>query len=181
MTPRTPTEPLSSPRMWRKLLKRSHPDTGGEHELFIWTTALHQHHCHDGLRQEDVRTNHERRRPPPRPSSATGDRIDYAAAFDRAASFGDFTERIAALADSGEVPERYAELLRLVRDCYEAHDGPLYRMQHEGATYRTLAAIAHAAGMSKDQRVGWYRLCESIPLSQRHAGHIMGRIKREAA
>jgi hypothetical protein len=71
--------------------------------------------------------------------------------------------------------------LRLVRDCYEAHDGPLHRMQHEGATYRTLAAIAHAAGMSKDQRVGWYRLCESIPLSQRHAGHIMGRIKREAA
>ena len=55
------------------------------------------------------------------------------------------------------------------------------RPRHEGATYRTLATIAHAAGMSKEQRVGWYGLCESIPLSQRHAGHIMGRIKREAA
>jgi hypothetical protein len=167
--------------MWRLLLRRCHPDAGGTDDLFIWARELREHVTGDRVEDWRSRTRQERRQPPPHPTSSARDRIDYAVAFDRAASFGEFTERIAALADSGEVPERFAALLRLVRDCYEAHDGPLHRMQHEGAPYRTLAAIAHAAGMSKDQRVGWYRLCESMPLSQRHAGHIMGRIKREAA
>jgi hypothetical protein len=29
--------------------------------------------------------------------------------------------------------------------------------------------------------VGWYRIAETIPLSQRHAGHILSRLKGQAA
>lgn len=87
-----------------------------------------------------------------------------------------------ALAD--ELPEPYSRLLRLLRDCYEASEadgGAFYKMQHQGATYRSLAAISHTVGMSKAERVQWYRVAESVPLSQRHAGHILSRLKREAA
>jgi hypothetical protein len=163
--------------MWRRLIALTHPDRAGDDELFVCTRELHEHGCGDRI--EDARSAAERRRPPPHPS--TGERIAYAAAFDRAGSFGEFTERIAALADSGQLPERYAALLRVVRDCYEAHEGPLARQQSQGATYKTLAAIGHTVGMNGAERARWYEVCEAIPLSQRHAGHILGRLKRAAA
>jgi len=162
--------------MWRRLIALTHPDRAGDEELFIWTRTLHEHVVGDDL--EDVRTSTERRQPPPH--RTTGERIDYTEAFDRYGSFEEATERIVALADSGQLPEQYAALLRLLSDCYPAFDGPLYRMQHEVATYRSGAA-AYAAGMSRDQRVRWYRICESAPLSQRHIGHILSKLKREAA
>jgi hypothetical protein len=166
--------------MWRRLLRAVHPDSpAGEHSLFIWASEVRAHVVGDDL--EDARSRQERRRPPPHPTGSAGERIDYTAAFDRAGGFEDFTERIVALADSGGISERYASLLRLVADCYPAQDGPLYRMQHEGATYKTLAAIGHRVGMDAAQRGRWYEVCEAIPLSQRHAGHIMSKIKREAA
>src|SRR5215217_5312151 len=31
--------------MWRKLLARVHPDSNGDHELFIWTTNLRDEIC----------------------------------------------------------------------------------------------------------------------------------------
>jgi hypothetical protein len=36
-------------------------------------------------------------------------------------------------------------------------------------------------GMSVTERSGWYRIAESIPLSDRHAGHILKRLKERAA
>jgi hypothetical protein len=36
-------------------------------------------------------------------------------------------------------------------------------------------------GMTKAERVQWYRIAEAIPLSQRHAGHILSRLKKRAA
>jgi hypothetical protein len=36
-------------------------------------------------------------------------------------------------------------------------------------------------GMTKAQRVRWYRIAESIPLSRRCAGHILSQLKKEAA
>ena len=33
VSPRTPTVPLDDPRMWRRLVARTHPDAGGDHEL----------------------------------------------------------------------------------------------------------------------------------------------------
>ncbi len=58
-----------------------------------------------------------------------------------------------------------------------AADGPLLLQQRRGATYRTLAAVGHAAGMNKAGRAVWYALAEEVPLSQRHAGHILTKLK----
>jgi hypothetical protein len=177
VSPRTVSPPPTDRRMWRRLIARAHPDTGGADDLFVWARSVYEHVVGDRI--EDRRTRAERRRPPPHPT--TGERIDFTRAFDVADDFEDLTERIVALADSGGLPERYASLLRLIADCCPAQDGPLYRAQHQGATYKTLAAIGHRVGMDAAQRGRWYEVCEAIPLSQRHAGHIMSKIKREAA
>ncbi len=50
-----------------------------------------------------------------------------------------------------------------------------------GANYKCLAAIAHAWGMTRAERIGWYRVVEELPLSDRHAGHILARLKKRAA
>jgi hypothetical protein len=36
-------------------------------------------------------------------------------------------------------------------------------------------------GMSKPERVQWYRIAEDIPLSQRHAGHILSKLQKAVA
>jgi hypothetical protein len=41
--------------------------------------------------------------------------------------------------------------------------------------------VADAAGLDTFERTHWYRIAESIPLSQRHAGHLLSRLKRRAA
>jgi hypothetical protein len=33
--------------------------------------------------------------------------------------------------------------------------------------------------MTKEQRSRWYRVAGSMPLSQRHAGHILSRLKTD--
>ncbi len=38
--PRTQTRALDDKRMWRRLLGRTHPDAGGDYELFIWTGTV---------------------------------------------------------------------------------------------------------------------------------------------
>jgi hypothetical protein len=35
--------------------------------------------------------------------------------------------------------------------------------------------------MSKEERVGWYRVAEDLTLSDRHASHLLGRLKKRAA
>jgi hypothetical protein len=44
-----------------------------------------------------------------------------------------------------------------------------------------LALIAHLAGMSTAQRTRWYRIAESMPMSQRHAGHLISELQQRAA
>ncbi len=44
-----------------------------------------------------------------------------------------------------------------------------------------MAAIAHRLGMSKPERIRWYRIVESVPLSDRHARHILGKLKEGPA
>jgi hypothetical protein len=163
--------------MWRRLLRIVHPDTGGDEDLFIWTRNVQEHVCGS----EPV---YETPRYQPRPAphySPSEARIDYTEAFEKAQNFDDLTRQARLLAN--HVPEVYARLLRLLSDCYAAYEyeGAAYKMQHQGATYKSLAAVAHRAGMSKEERIRWYRICESIPLSQRHAGHIIGGLQRAAA
>jgi hypothetical protein len=57
----------------------------------------------------------------------------------------------------------------------------LHKEQQLGATYKQLAAIGHRVGMTKEERVKWYRIGESVPLSSWHANHILKKLSREAA
>ncbi len=70
-------------------------------------------------------------------------------------------------------------MLSLLADCEPLED--LTYEQERGASYKRLAAIAHTYGMSKAERIRLYRVAEDIPLSDRHAGHILSRLKRRAA
>ncbi len=86
-----------------------------------------------------------------------------------------------ALTAGNTMPEPYSGLLRLLSDCEKADSGPLRDQQERGATYKQLAAIGHRVGMSEKERVRWYRIAESVPLSCRHAGHMLSRLKRGTA
>lgn len=160
--PRTPTLPPTEPAMWRKLLAKVHPDAGGDHELFIWARNVQERVCG---RQEEEES-------PPPPQDSGPPRVP----FEWTGSFEELTNR----ALDATVEAIYSRLLWLLEDCEEVDDGPLYTQQTQGATYKTLAAIGHAAGMGSAQRTRWYRLAEGIPLSQRHAGHILSKLKQDA-
>jgi hypothetical protein len=167
MSPRTQAVSPTDKGMWRRLLTRAHPDAGGDGELFVWTTALREHVAGDAIKPEA----------PPRPRrthEADTDRVPFEAGV-----FSDLTYCALVLARS--VPEPYATLLGLLADCGESFHGPLAREQRRGASYRRLAAIGHAVGMSKAERVRFYRIAESVPPSDRHAGHILSRLDRRAA
>ena len=174
---RTPTLPLDDRGMWRRLVRRTHPDAGGDHELFIWAVATRDAICGGELGEEMPRR--ERREQPYRwreaPTSSTGERVP----FDEDASLEILTDRAVAMAEA--VAEPYGYLLRQVADCYPAFEGPLYDQQRCGASYKSLATIAHRVGMTKAERAQWYRIGEAVPLSQRHAGHILSRLKRRTA
>jgi hypothetical protein len=174
---RTPTLPIDDHRMWRLLVGRAHPDTGGDHELFIWTMAMRDTICGGDVGVEAPRIDHRDHRAW-RQEASTANAADRVL-FEEDAYFELLTDRAVAMAEA--VAEPYGYLLRQVAGCYPAEDGPLYRQQCQGASYRVLAAIGHQVGMTKDERVQWYRIAEAVPLSQRHAGHILSRLKRRAA
>ncbi len=52
MSPRTAAPPLDDPKLWRRLIARTHPDAGGDHELFIWTGTIKDAVCGGELRLE---------------------------------------------------------------------------------------------------------------------------------
>lgn len=171
--PRTTTHPPNDARMWKRLVSRAHPDTGGDHELFIWATATREVVCGGELGAEIPRREYPAR--PPGGEHPDPERVP----FDPFANFGFLTDRALSMAEA--VAEPYGFLLRQVTDCHPAHEGPLCDQQRRGATYKQLAAIGHQVGMNAAERAQWYDVCRSIPLSQRHAGHILGRVKRRAA
>ena len=183
MSPATPTHPPNDRTMWRCLVARSHPDAGGDHDLFIWTMATRDVVCGGELGSEIPRRgNFSRRSQRENSTAGTADRIPFEAAFDKAASFEHLTMEAVGLAANGVVEEPYARILANLADCHEVgeDDRTPYCQQHQGATYKSLAAIAYKAGMSKAERVQWYRIAESIPLSQRHAGHLMMKLGQRA-
>jgi hypothetical protein len=172
MSPHTQTRPLDDPKRWRRLIARAHPDAGGDHELFIWTGTLKDAVCGGELHVESKPQPSDNPSRWREPSTAPPDdkpRIPYPDGAD----FEEITRRV--LLTEGP----YTAVLSILADCY-----PLEHLAHEqnrGASYKRLAAIAHTWGMSKEERVGWYRVAEGIPLSDRHAGHILSKLKRQAA
>lgn len=170
---RTPTLPPNDKTMWRKLVARTHPDAGGDHELFIWTRAVRDIVCVSTLpaagdREPDIYPSRRRDYTP----SDDKPRVPYPVGTD-------FEECTRAALRIGAAGMPFGDVLSLLADCK-----PLERLAHEqnrGASYKRLAAIGHAWGMSKAERVAWYRVAEDIPLSDRHAGHILSRSKERAA
>jgi len=170
---RTPTFPPDDRGMWRHLVSRSHPDAGGSHELFIWAVATRDAICEGELGRCEHREQPSRRRDTS--ISSAGECIP----FDKDALLEVLTDRAIAMAEA--VAEPYGYLLRQVADCYPVSEGPLHDQQRRGASFKSLAAIGHRVGMTKAERIQWYRIAETVPLSQRHAGHILSRLKRRAA
>ena len=172
----TPTLPLDDRSMWRRLVSRSHPDAGGSHELFIWTVAVRDVVC--SLRDQDA-VNAEPEDHPSRQREPSTSAAPERVPFNEEAFLEVLTDRAVTMAAA--VGEPYGYLLRQAANCYPAFEGPLCDQQRCGASYRLLAAIGHMVGMTKAERVQWYRIAEAIPLSQRHAGHILSRLKKRAA
>ena len=173
---RTPTHPLTDRGMWRRLLARVHPDAGGAHELFIWAGAVRDVVCSSslpGAGNAEPEDHPSRRRDPSTPGAT--ERVP----FDEDAFLEVLTDRAVTMAAA--VAEPYGYLLRQVADCHPAEAGPLHDQQRRGASYKSLAAIGHQVGMSKAERVQWYSIAEAVPLSQRHAGHILGKLQKVAA
>ncbi len=138
--------------MWRKLLARVHPDAGGSEDLFVWVMDLRDGIC----AVEEVA------RVPYKESGA-------------AADFGKITAR--ALGMVGKVEDVHARLLSELADCRTVPQAD--REARRGVSYKKLAVIAYAVGMTPEQRVRWYRVAESIPLSERHASHILVRLGKK--
>lgn len=164
---RIPTRPLDDPRMWRRAVAAAHPDKSGEdHDLCVWMQALREAVCEGGLEAEpNLRS--EPRSDQPSPDEPA--RVPYPPDAD----FEEATSR--ALRRAKNALEKYGRLLWLLADCF-----PLPRLGHEerrGASYKRLAAIGHTAGMTREERSGWYRIAEDVPLSDRHAGHILSTSK----
>jgi hypothetical protein len=168
MSPKTATLPVTEPAMWRKLLAKVHPDADGDHELFVWATAVRESVCAEGL----GRSGASPPPPPPPPRSSVSDRVP----FGGTPSFGMLTWRALQVADDEDTPRVNAKLLRLLMDCETANLGHQRGQQRRGASYKQLGFIAYNAGMTKDQRQNWYRPAEEIPLSMRHASHIISRM-----
>jgi hypothetical protein len=118
---RTVAPPPTDRRYWRRILALSHPDHGGDEDLFVWISAVR----------------------------------DYV--------FGN------PVADDAP---HYSD---------EAEDGTAFRQQHHGATFRSTAYAAHLAGFSDSERLRWYEVASSVPLSQRHMGHIIARLQESKA
>lgn len=167
---RTLTEPPTSRRMWRRVLRHCHPDHGGDHDLFIFVNHVYEHVAGDAY--EPPRREYE---PPRRGANSDSPRLE----FDPASSFTFLTRRALRLAE--EVEEPYRSLLLMLGDCQEVSEegGGLYRMQYVGATFKSLAALGHRAGMDGRTRSRWYEVAQAVPLSQRHCGHIHKRLQEQ--
>lgn len=167
--PKTATASPTDPRLWRLLLARAHPDAGGTGELFVWAQGLREVLA-DGAPTGEA---YGRRNTASSSPTEEPDRIPFDADLDPIA----VTRRVVALVQELDYP--YSAVLRLLANCASATHGRPQLQERQGATYRQLAAIAHTVGMSYSERLEWYRVGESVPLSQRHAGHILSRLKEK--
>ncbi len=86
-----------------------------------------------------------------------------------------------ALSVGQRAEEPYRSLLVLLLDCPADECGRAAARQERGATYRQLGRIAHDASMTPGQRRRWYDLARSIPLSEKHASHLIDRMSGRRA
>jgi hypothetical protein len=97
--------------------------------------------------------------------------------FDASANFEILTDK--ALRTAEREPPYVGRLLRLLADCRLLAE--LAHEQERGAHYDCLDLIADLAGIHDDERLQGYRAAEGIPLTDRHARHLIDKLKRRRA
>lgn len=203
MSPRTQTKPIDDPKMWRRLIALTHPDRGGDGDVFIWVREVEQKvstatvngtlNAPSGISPEEVQLRVAQARAEGREAGKAEARAQAQRTAQRenptqeqnASQDGrdrvpfnaaaDFEELTdRALSLADQVEQPFSKLLRLLSDCEPSE---LHEVeQSRGASYKSLAALGHKAQMPKSQRVRWYRIAEAVSLSQRHVGHIISRL-----
>ncbi len=177
MRPRALTAAPDDRSMWRRALAKLHPDGGGSHDLFIWAGAVRDVVCDLGVRgavNPEPADHPSRRREPSTPEEPA--RVPYPPG--ETANFAALTARAVAMAE--EVGGIHGGLLEMLSGC-EAPPSTSGAWEQRGASYKKLAAVGHMVSMTKAERSRWYRVAEAVPLSDRHVGHILGRLKSRAA
>lgn len=171
---RANTPPPAARGMWRRVLARVHPDAGGAADLFVWAGGVREFVCREDL-------FHLRHDSTPRAYATVeyAERVPYDAALGWADEFVTLTMRAVSVGQHAEEPHR--SLLALLIDCPADERGLAAAEQERGAAYKQLGRIARDAGMTEGERVRWYDLARSIPLSEKHASHILGRLDRGVA
>jgi len=174
MPPRTKAPSLKDRSYWRRLLATVHPDRGGDHELFVFLQALKEHveECAGGSVSKLCSSRHRDR-------SDKQDRIPYDEALGYIDEHTMLTHRALSIAETVEEP--FCGVLRLLVDYDNIEHGRRALKQCRGATWRQAGYIAHLSGVSKAERLRWYELCRSIPLSEALASHLINRLKIEVA
>jgi hypothetical protein len=107
------------------------------------------------------------------------DRVPYDPALGAEDEFYLLTHRALSIGQTLEEPFR--SLLLLLLDYCPTDHGRRADKQALGATYKQLAYIAHLVPCSKAERVRWYEIARTIPLSETHASHILNSLKKQAA
>ena len=175
----TVTKPLDDKEMWRKTLARTHPDAGGDNDLFVWIQVVRDAMCNGG--GSNAKHRPPQREPRPEPPSKPEPQVIYEDGRVPFPNSADFDALTAKALDIARQNRRHpiAKVLRLLKDC--ASSPHLREEEGRASTYKQCAYAAHLAGLNRKHRREWYALCEYVPLSQRHLGHLIKKLKEEEA
>jgi hypothetical protein len=148
--------------MWRRLLARLHPDSGGDDELFVWAKSLEELVARLSKAQHD-------------PYARLGGTVKQEGRipFDPHTDFDRISERALLFAPRAF---GYGGVLRIAGGAKRTGTAK----DHRGATYEQLACIAYRLGIDKHQRNArkmWYRTARDVMLSEVHAEQIIGSLE----
>jgi len=73
----------------------------------------------------------------------------------------------------GEDLDKVCGLLSLMAGAVYQED----KQTREGASYKSLAYVAHLYGLNDDERQLWYQASESVPLSQGHLSYLINNVR----
>lgn len=181
MAPKTKAPPLDSHTYWKRLRARAHPDQGAPRICSCGSRRCGTTSTTDlarslrassrtltvvGAAPGETRAEDEHEQP---------DRIPFDEAFGNADEFVRLTMHALSVGQTSEQP--YRDVLALLGNCPADDHGRRAARQCRGASYKQLALIAHLCSWSRVDRRQWYEIAESIPLSDSHASHIIGRLK----
>jgi hypothetical protein len=134
--------PLTDRQMWRRALSRVHPDVGGDRATFVWLTAVRES-VEDGLCPEcsfRYRMSSSDKGRARRDTEGREDDVERIG-FDPGVDHAERT--LCSLRWYRNAAEPWRSVLMTLADYPEAEHGRRYAEQQKGASWRSLAAIAH--------------------------------------